>query len=195
MTRATSRSRELRDASGTLVASTATNSAGIYQFASLSAGMTSLTPYTVQLPAGQAVLAGRYVTLRDQGSDDSIDSDSVRNNSTGVVSIAFDSPIDGRNNLTLDFGFRSVALGGDVWRDTNGNGVQDETTPVGSVLVTLYDSTGATVLATTLSKSDGTYLFTSDVVPASCCRPTYSRRWPTSAATAPTTTAACAPAA
>ena len=67
-----------------------------------------------------------------------------------------------------------MALGGDVWRDTNGNGVQDETTPVGSVLVTLYDSTGATVLATTLSKSDGTYLFTSDVVPALVPGTTYT---------------------
>jgi hypothetical protein len=160
---------ELRDANGALVASTTTSSAGVYQFASLGGAftMTSLTPYTVQLPANQAVLAGRYVTLRDQGADDSVDSDSVRNGATGVVSIAFQSPIDGRNNMTFDFGFRSIALGGDVWRDTDGDGSQDETTPVGSVLVTLYDSTGTTPLATTLSKTTA----------RTCSAATLCRRW------------------
>jgi hypothetical protein len=167
---------ELRDAGGALVASTTTSAAGAYQFASLGGSftMTSLTAYTVQLPANQAVLAGRYVTLRDQGADDAVDSDSVRNNATGVVSIALVSPVDGRNNMTLDFGFRSVALGGDVWRDGDGDGNQDEAAPVGSVVVTLYDSTGATPLATTLSKSDGTYLFSSDVVPALVPGTTYT---------------------
>jgi uncharacterized repeat protein (TIGR01451 family) len=55
----------------------------------------------------------------------------------------------------------AIALLGDyAWYDDNGNGVQDiEELPVEGMTVNLYASNGTTLLATTTTASDGSYLF------------------------------------
>lgn len=68
------------------------------------------------------------------------------------------------NNDSQDFGYRgnlAQGLGNFVWNDLNGNGRQDALEPgIGNVTVTLRDSTGASILATTTTNSNGAYSFT-----------------------------------
>lgn len=52
------------------------------------------------------------------------------------------------------------SIGNRIWLDENSNGLQDAgETGIPNVTVGLYDSTGTTLLATTVSDSDGGYLF------------------------------------
>jgi hypothetical protein len=63
---------------------------------------------------------------------------------------------------SVDFGFAQLGsnLGDRVWRDDNGDGQQDPGEPgLEGVTVTLYDSTGSTVLATTTTDFSGGYGF------------------------------------
>ena len=99
----------------------------------------------------------------DSGANDAIDSDGALVNGASAVAIV--TPVDGQSNLTYDFGFRDVALGGDVWQDTNGDGLHTgETTPISGIVVTLYNASGV-ALATTATTAGGQYLFTSTAVP------------------------------
>lgn len=54
-----------------------------------------------------------------------------------------------------------IEIGNRVWKDSNGNGVQDATEPgIPNVTVSLKNA-GGTVIATALTSSDGSYLFSS----------------------------------
>jgi hypothetical protein len=159
---------QLLDSAGATIASTTTGAGGIYTFSSATtSALLSQTAFTLSLPTGQPILAGRLVTPANQGGDDALDSDAVLDSATGRINIAITTPIDGQSDFTFDFGVRQVAIGGDVWRDADGAGDNDGGEPrLGAVLVTLYDATGTTPLATTLTAADGTYLFSSDAFPA-----------------------------
>ncbi len=132
----------------TLVVSTTTDVNGIYGFTHLIPGS-----YYLQfaLPAGYS-----DVSPRDQGSNDTVDSDAdPTTRLTSVITL----PI-GANDQTWDMGvFNRASVGNFVWEDVNGNGQQDGgENGIGSVTVTLYRSDG-TVVGSTATVGDGSYSF------------------------------------
>ncbi|WP_185155406.1 SdrD B-like domain-containing protein [Rudanella paleaurantiibacter] len=143
---------QLFTAAGTPVASTTTNTSGLYSFTGLTAGS-----YYVVFTAPQ----GTTFTTANTGSD-LTDSDVASMTgllgSTGIVSLTA-----GENNPTIDAGLipLKASLGNYVWFDANKNGQQDPTeTGVSNVTVTLYSSLSAAPLATQVTSASGTYLFT-----------------------------------
>ncbi|HNP87308.1 MAG TPA: SdrD B-like domain-containing protein [Kouleothrix sp.] len=171
------------DAADTFVKST-TTSGGAYLFDQLVPGT-----YLVQLDpsnfTGNGVLVGYTsstgaIGTNQQnggpyepapGANNDIDSD---DNGTvsgqGIVSgpVVLSSggePVledgDSDSNLTIDFGvFMPASIGSLVWYDQDKDGVHDQNEPgVPGVVVTLYDANGNPV-ATTITGSDGSYLFT-----------------------------------
>jgi hypothetical protein len=147
----------------TAVATTTTNALGNYMFGGLDAGNYQVGFST--LPAGFTL------TTKDAGTDDAKDSDgnplgsgmagntaTAGTSYTGLISLA-----QGEDNLTVDLGIvppaNTNSLGGDVWRDSNNDGVQTAgEPPIKGVMVTLYDAAGNPI-ATTVTDENGKYLF------------------------------------
>ena len=99
---------------------------------------------------------------KDQGSDDSVDSDAdVSTYRTTTITL-----VSGQNDLTWDAGvYKYASLGDFVWHDKNANGIQDTgETGIKSVTVTLHKPDGTT--RTTTTDANGKYLFSS-LVPGS----------------------------
>jgi SdrD B-like domain/Secretion system C-terminal sorting domain len=60
-----------------------------------------------------------------------------------------------------------VEIGNRVWKDTNGNGIQDADEPgIAGVIINLYDNAGTVLLATTTTDVDGNWYFNDNNVPA-----------------------------
>ncbi len=120
---------------------------GTYLFENLQEGS-----YRVQF----AVPAGYKLTTRDQGGDDTIDSDPSR--STGITSAIF-VPL-AQVTRDVDAGIYKPAMLGDrVWHDLNGNGLWESGEKgIGSLTVNLLDGSGA-VIATTTTDAWGYYKF------------------------------------
>ncbi|WP_460958443.1 SdrD B-like domain-containing protein, partial [Spirosoma litoris] len=143
----------LHDAvSGTVVSTTVTDGTGHYLFTNLDPGS-----YYVVFTAP----SGTTFTTPNSGND-ATDSDVAsltgQSGSTGVYSLTA-----GQQDLTVDAGLipLKASLGDYVWFDTNQNGQQDPTeTGVASVTVVLHDATSGTVVSTTVTDSQGKYLFT-----------------------------------
>ncbi|AKD56798.1 T9SS C-terminal target domain-containing protein [Spirosoma radiotolerans] len=139
----------LLNGTNTPIASTTTNSSGIYSFTGLTPGV----PYSVSF----VTPTGYVSTSALVGGNDAKDSDA--NPATGQTrSVTLAA---GENNPNLDAGFYlpSAGLGDFVFIDLNKNGIQDSGEPgLGNVLVTLYVN-GATSLTTT-TNSSGFYSFT-----------------------------------
>jgi len=137
----------LYTATGTFAGTQVTASGGLYTFTDL-------------IPGGYYVEfiqpTGYTFTLRDQGTDNALDSDPDR--ATGRTANL--SLVSNQNDTTWDAGlYQPASLGNFVWRDINNNGIQDTgETGVGGVSVSLFTSGGALVAATTTA-SDGSYLF------------------------------------
>ncbi|MEM7530773.1 MAG: SdrD B-like domain-containing protein [Chloroflexota bacterium] len=129
--------------------------AGYYQFV----GVPSDTGFRVEfVPPEDQV----FVTLKDVGNDDTVDSDA--NPSSGRSDVVILDP--GEFDDTIDAGLynflqsKPATLGDVVWEDLNGNGIQDGGEPgVEGVTVQLLSPDG-TVLQTTTTDADGEYLFT-----------------------------------
>jgi hypothetical protein len=106
----------LLDGSGNdLNRTTTTNANGGYSFTGLTPGS-----YSVQFVAPSG--AGYLISPRDQGGNDSLDSDAdTITGKTGSVTL-----VSGENNTSLDAGlYKLASLGDFVWYDTNANGIQD----------------------------------------------------------------------
>jgi serine-aspartate repeat-containing protein C/D/E len=135
---------ELRDATGTIVATTTTDDQGFYSFTNLRPGVYQIVEET---PAGY---------LPGQASPGSVGGQA---DSTGDVikSISLGS---GAKGLNYDFGELLVSsLSGSVYVDSNGDCIRQETErPLAGVMLTLLDASG-TVVATTTTDSSGNYLF------------------------------------
>ncbi|MBN2304057.1 MAG: thrombospondin type 3 repeat-containing protein, partial [Anaerolineae bacterium] len=135
-----------------------TDSSGNYLFTGLSFD----SYYLIVYPP-----SGYMVSPQDQGGDDTIDSDA---DSKGYIGGILVFPY--QSDLTQDVGmyvFAPATIGGNVWHDLNGNGIQDAGEPGdGSVTfqITLYDSGGSPLASTSPLPTDGSYFFT-DVYPGS----------------------------
>ncbi len=134
----------LLDGSNTVIATTTTATDGTYGFADLDPAL-----YRVEVLA-----PGFSFTSRDQGADDTLDSDVSTFNGRATVILS-----SGGDDDTIDAGILPAVLGDFVWDDLDGDGVQDAGEPgIGGVTVNLLDGTGS-VLATTATASDGSYSF------------------------------------
>ena len=163
---------DLLDSTGTVIASTTTDTNGKYLFdhtgtnTPLQAGTTyqiKVIPPANYQPSG-TVLAG--VNNNNNGTlqaDNSILSGqfTLKVGDTTFDGQTVDNTTATTANPTLDFGLYKLTVGDQLWFDTNNNGVFDTATEqnVGSgVAVDLLDSTG-TVIASTTTDSNGKYLF------------------------------------
>ena len=136
---------QLLTCAGSPVASTTTDANGHYLFSGLLPGS-----YKVQVTAP----TGYLFSPQDQGSDDTIDSDTDGTGLTACTTLA-----SGQTDTTWDAGlYPPASIGDRVWLDANGNGIQDSTETGISGLTVNLNQGGATV-ATTTTGPDGQYGF------------------------------------
>ena len=141
----------LFDATGTnVVATTMSGANGFYQFC--------VAPGTYVLGIS-GFDAGMFISLTpsNQGGSDTVDSDfDPTSMTTGQVTVQ-----GGDVNNTVDAGLKQFAKIGDtVFNDLDCNGIQDTGDEgVAGIMVTLYDPTGTTVLATMMTDASGNYEF------------------------------------
>ncbi|NEW60394.1 hypothetical protein GSY74_03790 [Sulfurovum sp. bin170] len=138
---------ELYRASGEFVAGTATDGSGLYLFD----GLIPADYYIVFTPS-----AGYAISDKDQGGDDTKDSDANSAGRTSVFTLE-----SGKDNATVDMGLyqQRVSFGNFVWLDTDHNGIQDEgENGVKDVNVTLFGANGA--VGSMMTDENGNYIFT-----------------------------------
>lgn len=139
---------------GAPIQTTTTNALGQYLFSGLTPGTYAVA--FSNLPNGYQLTSINVDGNGIQGPANS-DADPI-NGKTAFVTLAA-----GDNNQNLDAGVVSniVASVGDyVWFDINRDGIQDAgESPIGGVLVTLYDDLNIP-LSNTITKPDGGYIFT-----------------------------------
>ncbi|OPZ72574.1 MAG: Serine-aspartate repeat-containing protein F precursor [bacterium ADurb.Bin478] len=153
----------LSSPSATLVATTATNSEGLFSFVNVAPGNYLLA---------FSLLDGHHFTLVGQG-DEATDSDAeITSGRTAAFSIAADENITGwdagmtANDSPERTGIR---IGDRIWLDTNKNGLQDEGEPgVPSATVNLLSDPSGTLVLTSLTDAEGQYVF--ENVPAGSYR-------------------------
>jgi len=153
----------LSSPSATLVATTATNSEGLFSFVNVAPGNYLLA---------FSLLDGHHFTLTGQG-DETTDSDAeITSGRTAAFSIAADENITGwdagmtANDSPERTGIR---IGDRIWLDTNKNGLQDEGEPgVPSATVNLLSDPSGTLVLTSLTDAEGQYVF--ENVPAGSYR-------------------------
>lgn len=149
---------QLKDCNGNVLQSDITDNNGIYGFSNLAAGCYRVTV----LPNGF------QISPQDQGGDDTRDSDiNPANATTNNINLA-----SGENNPTIDAGLFTATLVGSigdrVWRDDDGDAVQDSGEPGINGVTVVLRNPGAnntceandTVIATQVTTGDGNYLFT-----------------------------------
>lgn len=136
----------LFDDSGTELDSTVTDSAGAYEFRNLSYG-----DYHVEVD----IPAGFFASPRNQGSNDSVDSDIDGN---GIMASTTLDPRE--HDPRWDAGlYRRASIGNLIWEDLDADGVQDPGEPgLGGVTVRLFNGAGSEV-ASTVTNGAGEYLF------------------------------------
>jgi hypothetical protein len=141
----------LRGSAGVVMAVTTTNSTGFYEFSSgatmgTANGILPSTSYSIVIDLSSGPLVGYQATAARVGGNTQRDSNGEHVSRTFVESPAATGLL-GTEDLSFDFGFVPVFEIGDfVWRDADGDGVQDagETGIVG-VTVTLQDAGGRTL--------------------------------------------------
>jgi uncharacterized repeat protein (TIGR01451 family)/fimbrial isopeptide formation D2 family protein len=138
----------LYDSQTNNLGTTTTDANGFYSFTNLVPGV-----YVVEF----ATPAGMVPSPRDQGGDDTADSDA--DVVTGrTIPVALES---GEYDPTWDAGFYAVAsLGNFVWLDANRNGVQDGGSETGIPEVVVHLLTNGTIVASTTTDVNGAYAFT-----------------------------------
>jgi uncharacterized repeat protein (TIGR01451 family) len=137
-----------------------TDASGLYYFANLPPGAYYVIFDLATLPAG-------YVPTTPNAGDDALDSDADRTSGQTAATLFLPS---NTQDLTLDLGiYAPVTVGDRVWRDNNGDGLQDADTTAEpgapGVVAMLYNTvTGQPVLVngqplTGTTGADGRYLF------------------------------------
>jgi len=148
---------KLRNAAGTIIATTTTNSTGNYKFSGLAAAN-----YSVVFPAA---LSGAVLTSSIVGSNRDIDSDPAQ--ATGITAMI--ALAAGQNVTSIDAGYcaNTMSLGNRVWYDANCNGFNDNANEPGLAYVKLNlykDNNNDNVadgaaIATTTTDANGYYMF------------------------------------
>ncbi len=160
----------LRDADGNVIATTTTDTDGMYGFTDLEAGDYQVCFDLDTIPADHEATTAN--AGGNEGAADAADSDAdPTTGCTPVVTLT-----DGENNPTIDLGLvpttptppvepgPTASLGDKVWIDANANGIQDaDEVGVPNVTVNLRDAAGDTIASTT-TDADGMYGFT-DLAP------------------------------
>jgi protocatechuate 3,4-dioxygenase beta subunit len=153
---------------GPAIASAITADDGTYYFSSAPGASTPSTIFGVTglVPGAKVILkvptsvAGVGVlTTADAGANDRIDSDAVP--STGYTgTITLGGP--GQNDYSFDFGYVApYSLGNKVWADVDNDGIFDASElGIPNVTVQLFRAGGTTVIASTNTDLDGSYVFT-----------------------------------
>jgi hypothetical protein len=168
---------QLTDSAGTTaIASATTDSNGKYLFSNSTsgtstsssiyslAGLASSGSYQLRIDLVQTPLSGYSVTEKDSDSTnggDQRDSDGALTNGFSTLSFTTTSSA-GDNNHSYDFGFSpTFSLGNRVWLDSNNNGLIDSGSESGipQVQCRLLQETGNSPLRTTVTDSQGYYLF------------------------------------
>ncbi|WP_096788070.1 SdrD B-like domain-containing protein [Rhodobacter sp. CZR27] len=137
---------KLVDLSGRVVATTTTDANGAYSFENVRAGQ-----YKVVGVAPD----GTEFTLRDAGTDDSLDSDVDAGGASDVLTVR------GGETVDVDLGlctFRPASISGRYFVDTDNSGTDQAEPGVGGVTVQLMGADGR-VVATTTTAADGSYSF------------------------------------
>jgi len=134
----------LKDSAGTIVATTVTSSTGTYQFTSITPG--SYSVQEINLP--------NYVDVSDQDNSDDGDPLDQNTDVDGKIAVFLNSNEHDTKNDFVDR-LRNGAISGKV--------SSDDGSPLPGTVVKLLNS-NSTVIATMMTKADGTYMFT-EVVP------------------------------
>jgi protocatechuate 3,4-dioxygenase beta subunit len=142
---------KLLDCNGNLISATITDANGNYLFNNLPSGS-----YIVEF----VKLNGYEFSPKDAGiTNDALDSDAGANGRTDCFNLA-----PGQNDPTRDAGLylptsQPASVGDKVWRDDNGNGIQDPNEPgVQNVLVKLFTCAG-TYIGQFSTNANGGYQF------------------------------------
>ena len=168
----------LFDPLGNSLATAVTDANGKYTFSSaIGAGSTSVIDnltslvastagYTIKLDKATDYSTGALLGLTAspalQGADTTKDSNGVL---VGVIDQAtVSTPAPGATDNSFDFGFtQPVTIGDFVFKDTNGNGIQDAgELGIAGVTVHLFDPLGNS-LATAVTDANGKYTFSSAI--------------------------------
>ncbi|WP_205755997.1 SdrD B-like domain-containing protein, partial [Lacibacter luteus] len=138
----------LYNSSGTLIATTVTDTNGLYQFTGLAAGTYSVG---IVLPSGyvKSDVGTTSIATDDQNDGNAVVSGEVKTDPFTLTN----------SSTNIDFGiYKTACLGDFVWNDLNANGVQDAGEPgISGVTVTLSKPDGTT--ATTTTDANGAYSF------------------------------------
>ncbi|MGE5430073.1 MAG: SdrD B-like domain-containing protein [Syntrophomonadaceae bacterium] len=134
-----------------LVATTTTNSNGLYSFTNLPAG-----DYYIKV----TVPAGYSISPAYQGSDPTKDSNIGSDAQSACITLAA-----GENNMTIDAGLyttppQTACIGDFVWNDANHNGIQDAgEVGIPGITIQLYKCSDNSLVAQTVSVGNGFYSF------------------------------------
>ena len=140
----------LFDSGNTAIATTLTNSEGIYIFENLLPDLCYMEIKPV---------ADYEITESNAGSDDTMDSDAIMVN--GVISSESFSLTDGYENMDMDFGFRRTGgtISGRIWNDGNGDSIYGSENGVGNRVVRLMTCAGDLVTSM-MTNDEGVFIFT-----------------------------------
>jgi uncharacterized repeat protein (TIGR01451 family) len=156
----------------TLVGTTTSNGAGEYAFNRWNVtngtadpaddGLKANTAYQIRVAGDQPALVGLRPTAANQGAGNAgelTDSDAAATATGAVLDLTL-----GTDELypNYDLGYTTaVTIGNLVWHDANNNGVKDRgEAGIPGVTVRLLNAAGTTLIATTTTGADGSYLFT-----------------------------------
>lgn len=147
---------QLKNAGGTVIATTTTNASGNYLFTGLAAGN-----YTVVFPTS---ISGAVVTPQNVGSDDNVDSDpSQSTGATALISLTANQHI---TNVDAGYCPTTLELGNRVWYDANNDGVNAGENGIPGITVYLYkddnndNAADGVSIASTVTDANGYYSFT-----------------------------------
>jgi hypothetical protein len=140
----------------TILSTKVTGATGYYAFTGVTPG-TYVVEYT--LPSADYLFSTANVGT-DEGLDSDVTTIAGLLGQTAVITITSGMVVNNQDAGIYIDPTKDCSIANLVWVDTNADGIQDLTeTGLAGVNVKLYNSTGTTLLATTTTATDGSYLF------------------------------------